>query len=213
MKMNVAEIQRRFEKAYPEEPRSALNFSNPYECICAIALSAQTTDVNVNKVTPTLFARYPDVASLAAAKQDDVEKIIYSLGFYRNKAKNLIGMARRIMAEYGGEVPATMDDLLTLPGVARKTANLVLSKNFGITEGIAVDTHVFRVSHRLSLSDAKTPDGTERDLCALFPREHWNRVNYEMIRLGREICDARKPLCARCFLNDLCPHYAHSCRN
>jgi endonuclease-3 len=202
----MQEILRRFEKAFPETPRPMLDFADPYQCVCAVALSAQTTDISVNKVTPTLFERYPDVYALAQANPQDVEEIIHSLGFFRNKAKNLIVMAQRVVGVFGGEVPATMEDLMSLPGVARKTANIVLTSSFGIVEGIAVDTHVFRVSHRLGLSDAKTPDAVERDLCALFPREHWNRVNYEMVNFGRKICDAKKPLCSACFLNDICPY-------
>jgi len=203
-------IMQRFEEAFPGPVVPALDFENPYQCVCAVALSAQTTDVNVNKVTPILFKRYPDPATLAGARQEDVEQIIHSLGFFRNKAKNLIGMAQKVMTEYGGEIPRTMEELITLPGIARKTANIVLSSSFGIVEGIAVDTHVFRIAHRLGLSKAKTPDQVERDLCALFPREHWYRVNYEMVTFGRTVCDAKKPLCPTCFLNDLCPYYKNA---
>jgi len=201
---------RRFSEAFPGPVRPALDFVDPYQCICAVCLSAQTTDVSVNKVTPILFAAYPDVHALAAADPGAVEKIIHSLGFFRNKARNLIGMAQRVVAEFDGQIPATMDELLTLPGVARKTANIVLSASFGIVEGIAVDTHVFRIAHRLGLSHGKTPDAVERDLCALFPRAHWGRVNYELINFGRTICDAKKPQCPTCFLNDLCPYYQSS---
>lgn len=195
----------RLEKLYPGEPKCALNFRTPYEAVCSIALSAQTTDVNVNKVTPILFAAYPDATALASARQEDVEEIIHSLGFFRNKSRNLIGMAQRLVAEYGGEVPGTMEELLTLPGVARKTANLVLSGSFGITTGIAVDTHVYRISHRLNISRAKTPEKTEGDLCALFEFDQWHKVNYWLVMHGRNICDAKKPLCEECVLNDICP--------
>jgi endonuclease-3 len=204
----IDEFITRFKKAYPGPARPRLEFADPYECVVAVSLSAQTTDLSVNRVTPELFARYPDVYAMASADQAEVSQIIHSLGFFNNKAKNLIGMARRVIAEYDGVIPDTMDDLMTLPGVARKTANIVLNSSFGIVEGIAVDTHVFRVAHRLGLSDAKTADATERDLCDAFPREHWGRVNYEMINLGRAVCDAKKPQCATCFLNDLCPTYA-----
>ncbi|MCL2491818.1 MAG: endonuclease III [Coriobacteriia bacterium] len=203
----VDEIMRRFKKEMPGPVRPALDFVDPYQCVCAVSLSAQTTDVSVNKVTPVLFARYPDVTTLASADPAEVEQIIHSLGFFRNKTKNLIGMARKVIAEYGGEIPHTMEELITLPGVARKTANIVLGSSFGIVEGIAVDTHVFRIAHRLGLSNAKNPDQTERDLCAAFPREHWYRVNYEMVNFGRTICDAKKPQCAQCFLNDICPYF------
>jgi len=203
----VDELIRRFDKEIPGPVRPALDFTDPYQCVCAVALSAQTTDVNVNKVTPTLFERYPTEAQLANADPKEVEEIIHSLGFFRNKTKNLIGMARMVMSDFGGEIPTTMEELISLPGVARKTANIVLSSSFGIVEGIAVDTHVFRIAHRLGLSAAKNPDHVERDLCAVFPRSHWYRVNFEMITFGRTICDAKKPQCAQCFLNDICPYY------
>lgn len=190
---------------FPGEPKSALNFSNAYEAVSSIALSAQTTDENVNKVTPVLFERFPNPALLAAATQDEVEEIIHSLGFYRNKARNLRAMAQKIMSDFEGEVPRTMAELITLPGVARKTANLVLAESYGISSGIAVDTHVFRVSHRLNLSRAKTPEKTEGDLCALFNQESWHLVNYWMIMLGRAECDAKKPRCQECTLDDSCP--------
>ncbi|MCL2819023.1 MAG: endonuclease III [Actinomycetia bacterium] len=203
----VAKIMRRFERAFPGPVRPALDFIDPYQCVCAVSLSAQTTDVSVNKVTPILFEKYPDVASMAQARPQDVEKIIHSLGFFRNKTKNLIGMAQVVMEEFDGQIPDTMEGLTSLPGVARKTANIVLNSSFGIVAGIAVDTHVFRIAHRLGLSEAKNPDQTERDLCEAFPRKHWGRVNYEMVNFGRTICDAKKPQCATCFLNDLCPYY------
>lgn len=195
----------RLEKLYPGDPKSALHFNSPYECVCSIALSAQTTDENVNKVTPILFAAYPDAHALASARQEDVEEIVHSLGFFRNKARNLIGLAQRVVAEYGGEIPSTMEELITLPGVARKTANLVLTESFGITSGIAVDTHVYRVSHRLNISRAKTPEKTEGDLCALFPFDQWHKVNYWLVMHGRQVCDAKKPLCEECVLVDICP--------
>lgn len=207
---HIDELMVRFEKAYPGPVRPALDFVDPYQCICAVCLSAQTTDVSVNKVTPTLFQHYPDVHALAGADPTHVEEIIHSLGFFRNKTKNLIGMARKVVAKYDGRIPATMDELLTLPGVARKTANIVLNASFGIVEGIAVDTHVFRIAHRLGLSNGKTPDAVERDLCALFPRSQWGRVNYELVNFGREVCDAKKPQCPTCFVNDLCPYYRGS---
>lgn len=204
-KKRASKIAELLAARFPGEPRSALNFRSAYECVSAIALSAQTTDENVNKVTPRLFERYPDPASLAAASQVELEEIIHSLGFYRNKAKNLIAMAQKIMSDFGGEVPQTMAELVTLPGVARKTANLVLAEVFNISSGIAVDTHVFRVSHRLNLSRAKTPEKTEGDLCALFDSQDWHLVNYWMIMLGRAECDAKKPRCEDCVLFEVCP--------
>ena len=198
-------VAARFLDAYPNEPVPALNFSSPYEAVCAVSLSAQTTDDNVNKVLPTLFAAYPSPVELAQARQEDVEEIVHSLGFFRNKAKNLIGMAQLVVAEFGGEIPQTMAELVRLPGVARKTANIVLAESFGIVSGIAVDTHVFRVSHKLGLSKAKTPELTEWDLCATFPQERWHRVNFEMITFGRTVCDAKKPACGECFMADICP--------
>lgn len=198
-------IAQRFAQTMPGEPEPALHFMSPYQCVAAISLSAQTTDNNVNKVTPALFARYPSPAELAQASQTDVEEIIHSLGFYHNKAKNLIAMAQKVQADFAGEIPSTMEELTTLPGVARKTANLVLSESFGIVNGIAVDTHVFRIAHRLNLSRAKTPQQTEGDLCAVFPYELWRMVNFWMINFGRTVCDAKKPQCSTCMLADLCP--------
>ena len=208
LQARAAAVAMRLEAAYPPPAAGRvpfLNFANPYECVVAVALSAQTTDDNVNKVLPTLFGRWPNAAALATADQADVEKVVHSLGFYRNKAKNLLGMARIVVDDYGGEIPARMDDLLRLPGVARKTANIVLSESFGVTQGIAIDTHVYRVSTRLGLTRAKTPAAAEGDLCKAFDYEEWYRINHDMIKLGREICDARKPLCGQCPLADLCP--------
>lgn len=204
-KNRAREIARRFANAMPGDPVPALHFSNPYQCVAAISLSAQTTDANVNRVTPHLFEVYPTTAELAQATQEEVEDIVHSLGFYRNKAKNLIAMAQTVEKDFGGEIPSTMEELITLPGVARKTANLVLSESFGIVNGIAVDTHVFRIAHRLNLSRAKTPQQTEGDLCAVFPFELWRMVNFWMINFGRTICDAKKPQCATCYLADICP--------
>lgn len=204
-KEHASQVALRLALRFPGGPVSALNFEGPYECVCAIALSAQTTDENVNKVTPTLFERYPNASALSKASQEDVEEIVHSLGFYRNKARNLINMAKMVVKDFDGEIPSNITDLIKLPGVARKTANLVLTESFGITSGIAIDTHVYRVSHRLNLSRAKTPEKTEGDLCALFDVEDWHLVNYWMISLGRTECDARNPQCESCVLNDICP--------
>ncbi len=201
----AAEIAARFQEAYPGEPVPSLHFHSPYQCVVAIALSAQTTDANVNKILPALFDRYPSPVELDQANIEELEDIIHSLGFYHNKAKNLLGFAHMIMTDFGGEIPATMEELTCLPGVARKTANLVLSESFGIVQGIAVDTHVFRISHRLGLSTAKTPAQTEGDLCKAFAYEHWHRINFEMITHGRRVCIAQHPHCTDCVLYDLCP--------
>ncbi|MBK5211001.1 MAG: endonuclease III [Coriobacteriia bacterium] len=195
----------RFSEYFPQDPTPALHFANPYQCVVSISLSAQTTDANVNKVTPLLFERYPDTEKLAQASQGDVETIIHSLGFYHDKAKNIIALAQKVQSDFGGEIPETMEELVTLSGVGRKTANLVLSESFHVTAGIAVDTHVFRVSHRLGLSNATTPEKTEGDLCAVFPQTQWRMVNFWMINMGRRICDAKKPQCTACFLSDICP--------
>lgn len=187
------------------DPHAALEFRDPYELLIAVILSAQTTDVNVNKATPALFARYPTPADLAEATQEDVEGYVKSLGFYHQKAKNIIRTCQIIVAEFDGQVPDTMEGLTSLPGVARKTANIVLGEAFGIVEGIAVDTHVFRLAHRFGLTTEKDQDKVERDLMAIFPREHWHRVNFDLITHGRQICTAKRPACGACFLNDVCP--------
>lgn len=187
------------------DPHAALEFRNAYQLLIAVILSAQTTDVGVNKATPALFERYPTPADLAAADQAEVESYVKSLGFFHQKAKNIIATCQRIVAEFGGDVPDTMDGLTSLPGVARKTANIVLGEAFGHVEGIAVDTHVFRLAHRFGLSTESDPNKVERDLMALFPREHWHRVNYDLINHGRAVCDAKRPICGTCLLNDICP--------
>ncbi len=192
-------------EAHYGDPHAALHFENPYQLLIAVILSAQTTDVGVNKATPALFERYPTPADLAGADQLDVEGYVKSLGFYHQKAKNIIRTCQMIVAEHGGEVPDTMEALTSLPGVARKTANIVLGEAFGKTEGIAVDTHVFRLAHRFGLSTNKDTDKVERDLMSLFPPDHWHRVNYDLINHGRAICDAKRPACGACFLNDVCP--------
>jgi endonuclease-3 len=201
----AARIAALLQAAYPGDPVPSLNFANPYQCVVAVSLSAQTTDDNVNKVLPQLFSRWPDATALASAPLPELEDCIHSLGFYHNKARNLLGLARIVCDEYGGAVPDTMSDLLRLPGVARKTANIVLAESFGVVCGIAVDTHVFRIAHRLRLSRAKTPAQTEGDLCKAFAADHWYRVNYEMITHGRRICTAQRPACADCVLRTECP--------
>lgn len=194
----------RLEQAYGD-PHAALDFKSPFQLLIAVILSAQTTDVGVNKATPALFERYPDAGALAGADQLEVEEYVRTLGFYHQKAKNIIKTAQCIVAEFGGEVPDTMEGLTSLSGVARKTANIVLGEAFGKVEGIAVDTHVFRLAHRLGLSDEKDPDKVERDLTSLLPRKDWFHVNYRFIDHGRAICTAKRPICGACALSDICP--------
>ncbi len=171
----------------------------------AVLLSAQTTDASVNKVTPALWERFPTVADLASADLSEVEDILRFIGLYRSKAKNCIACAQMVLSEYGGEVPRTMDELVRLPGVGRKTANIVLNEAFGIVEGIAVDTHVHRIARLLKFSNQAEALKCEQDLLKLYPREYWKPVNHQWILFGREICIARRPKCDRCFLADLCP--------
>jgi len=187
------------------DPHAALHFKDAYQLLIAVILSAQTTDVGVNKATPALFERYPTPAELAEADQLDVEEYTKPLGFYHQKAKNIIRTAQCIVAEFGGDVPDTMEELTRLPGVARKTANIVLGEAFGKVEGIAVDTHVYRLAHRFGLTTEHDQDKVERDLMAEFPREHWHRVNYDLITHGRAVCTAKRPACGACFLSDVCP--------
>ncbi len=185
-----------------------LDHENPFRLVISVLLSAQTTDAQVNKVTPELFRRWPTPEAMASATPAEVGEVIHSLGFYKSKAKHAVECAQMIVADYGGEVPATMSELVKLPGVGRKTANIVLNVGFGIVEGIAVDTHVNRIAHRLRLSPKtheKEPLKTEQDLLKILPRAYWNDVNHQWIMLGREICDARKPRCGECPLADICP--------
>ncbi len=183
----------------------ALKFQNPFELLIATILSAQCTDKKVNEVTEALFKKYPNPASLGSAKTEDIEVIIRSTGFYHNKAQNIIKTSQIITEEFNGKVPDTINDLLKLSGVARKTANIVLYNGYGIIEGIAVDTHVKRLSNRLGLSDATNPDKIEMDLMQIIPRELWGEITYILITHGRQICDAKKPRHDICFLCDLCP--------
>ena len=199
-----AEIARRLEAHY-DDPKPALHFGSPFELLIAVILSAQTTDDGVNKATPALFSAYPDATALAGADPAHVEELVHSLGFFRQKTKSIIATSQMIVAEFGGEVPRTMEELTSLRGVARKTANIVLGSGFGIVEGIAVDTHVFRLAHRWGISEAKDPNKVEGDLCACYPRDRWYRVNYEMISHGRAVCTAKRPTCGACFMNDICP--------
>ncbi|MEZ4225748.1 MAG: endonuclease III [Polyangiaceae bacterium] len=178
---------------------------DPFQLLVATVLSAQSTDVAVNKVTPALFQRYPDAAALASARQPVVEKLIGSLGMFRQKSKNIIGLAKGLVADHGGRVPVTLEALVALPGVGRKTANVVLGVAFGAPEGVVVDTHVQRISQRLGWSKHGTPDKIEQDLMRLFPRSDWDRISHTLIFHGRRICSARKPACAACKVSDACP--------
>ncbi len=196
-------ILARLDKKYPGV-RCALTHTNAWELLAATILSAQCTDVRVNMVTPALFERFPTPAAMAAASLPEIETLIRTTGFFRNKAKNLRGAAERITLTFGGKVPNTMKDLLTLPGVARKTANVVLGSWFGIADGVVVDTHVLRIAHRLGLTKNTTPEKVERDLIRILPQERWVDFSHQIIHLGREICIARKPRCMDCPLEDLC---------
>jgi endonuclease-3 len=193
-------------QAHPDpEGGIRLDFDTPFHLLVAVILSAQTTDLAVNAATPALFARYPEPADLASADPADVEALVHSLGFFRNKTKSIMGTARAIVTEFDGRVPDTMEELVTLPGVARKTANIVLMRAFGKSEGIAVDTHVFRLAHRLGFSTQKDPVKVERDLMALFPHERWTPLHYRLIDHGREVCTAKRPVCGACVVSEECP--------
>lgn len=189
---------------YPDA-HCALDFTNAFELLCATILSAQCTDKRVNMVTPNLFASYPDAAALAAANPEELEEIIRSTGFFRSKAKSLIGMATGLMERHGGEVPADMEALTALPGVGRKTANVILGNAFGRNDGIVVDTHVTRLSNRLALTRETDAVKIEQALMPLFPRERWTILSHLLIEHGRQVCDARKPRCGECVLSDVCP--------
>ncbi len=189
---------------YPH-PETHLAARDAWELTVATVLAAQCTDKRVNTVTPGLFARWPKPADMAEADLAELEEAVRSTGFYRNKAKNLIAAARRVTDVYGGVAPRTMADLVTLPGVARKTANVVLWGAYGINEGLAVDTHVGRIALRLGLTEQADPVKAEQDLMRLFPRPEWGKVNHRMVWFGREVCDARKPACERCEMAAFCP--------
>jgi len=203
-KARAAEIVRRLRAEYPDA-RCSLDHENAYQLLVATILSAQCTDERVNQVTPALFARYPTAEDLAAARQEELEELIRSTGFYRSKAKSLLGMANALVERHGGQVPDTMDALVELPGVGRKTANVVLGNAFGKAEGVVVDTHVTRLSNRLGLTRHKDPVKIEADLMELVPREDWTDLAHLFIYHGRAVCKAPKPRCGECVLADLCP--------
>lgn len=200
----VNEILSRLEKAYPNA-KIALNYSSPYELLVAVVLSAQCTDKRVNEVTPQVFKKLPTPEAMANAPIEEIEELIRPTGFFRNKAKNLKRACQMIIEKFDGKVPKTMEEILTLPGVARKTANCVLYNAYGEVTGIPVDTHVKRLSKRLGLTKNDNPDKIEKDLMAIIPKEKWGPFSYELIEHGRAICKARKPRCEKCILNDICP--------
>ncbi len=183
----------------------ALHYQDPFQLLVAVILSAQCTDKQVNKITPLLFERFPTPEAMAKAPLEEIEELIRSTGFYRNKAKNIKEAARLITEKFGGKVPDNMEDLLSLPGVARKTANIVLFNAFGKIEGIAVDTHVKRLAQRLGLTKQKDPVKIEKDLMKIIPKEDWGIITYVLIEHGRNICKAKKPLCEECPVKELCP--------
>ena len=199
--LNIFEILR---KEYPDA-KIALSYRNPLELLVATILSAQCTDEQVNKVTVSLFKKYPTVESYARASLPGLEEAIKSAGFFRNKARNIKACCELILEKFGGRIPQTMDELITLPGVARKTANIVLSNAFGVVEGIAVDTHVRRLAYRLGFTTENDPDKIERDLMAVIPGKYWFDLSYILIDHGRKICKARAPGCKRCVVRRLCP--------
>jgi len=200
----IRDILRILKKEYPD-PKPFLHFRTPMEILVATILSAQCTDKRVNMVTPALFKKYADVRAYAESEPAELENDIRSTGFFRNKAKNIRAAARKIRDDFGGRVPSTMEELLTLPGVARKTANIVLHAAFRKDEGIAVDVHVFRVSRRLGLSEAANPEKVEGDLLEIIPRTCWGDFNFWVVSHGRAVCQARKPACGDCPLRALCP--------
>jgi len=199
----VSEILKRLNDLYPEVT-CALTHRSPWELLVATILSAQSTDVNVNRVTPELFRKYPTVEAFAALTPEQLEPDVRSTGFFRNKSKSVVGAARKIVADFGGQVPDEMDKLLTLPGVARKTANVVLGTWFKKAEGIVVDTHVHRISRRLELTKENEPQKIEQDLMKIIPQDRWILFSHQIIWHGRKLCIARKPKCAECALETIC---------
>ncbi|MEA3421131.1 MAG: endonuclease III [Acidobacteriota bacterium] len=202
-KPEIEEIISILKKSYPGS-RTALNFGTPLQILVATILSAQCTDERVNKITPSLFRKYKTVSDFARANQEELEEEIRSTGFFRNKSRNIINACKKIVEDFKGEVPNNMNDLLSLPGVARKTANIVLSSAYRKAEGIAVDTHVKRLSGRLGLSREKNADKIEQDLLTIVPKNEWLDFNYILVNHGRKICRARKPFCDRCKIKHLC---------
>ena len=199
----VTAILKGLDEAYPGA-ECALSHRSPWELLVATILSAQCTDARVNMVTPELFRRFPTPAAMAKAKPAELEALIRSTGFFRNKAKSILGAAQKITHEFGGKVPETLAELTTVPGAARKTANVVLGVCFGKAEGVVVDTHVLRIARRLGLAKGETPQKVEQELMRVLPQERWIGFSHQMIHHGRAVCDARKPKCSRCNLEPLC---------
>ncbi len=205
-KKRTAEIIKRLKKAYPDA-HCALNHTNPFELLIATILSAQCTDERVNIVTADLFRKYRGPEDFVKASQEELERDVHSTGFFRNKAKNIKAASQRLIEVYGGEIPQTMEEILTLGGVARKTGNVVLGNAFGIASGVVVDTHVSRLSQRLGLTEEKTPEKIELDLQELVPKKDWVMFSHWLIYHGRQVCNARKPKCLECVLADICPSF------
>jgi endonuclease-3 len=203
LRTRAGRIVRKLAQLYPDA-HCALHYDNPLQLLVATILSAQCTDARVNRVTPALFARYLDAKAFATAEQAELEKMIQSTGFFRSKAKNLIACCRQLVEQFGGKVPRTMEELVPLPGIGRKTANVLLGNLFDVP-GIPVDTHVRRLSRRMGLSEHEAPEKIERDLMALIPRKEWTMFGHRMIFHGRQVCHARKPQCEQCQLAALCP--------
>lgn len=203
-KERALEILLRLKETYPDAT-CTLNYESPVQLLVATILSAQCTDERVNKVTPGLFAKYPDVSAIAHSDREDLETLVRSTGFYRNKAKNIQASCQMILTDFGGELPQEMAQMLKLPGVARKTANVVLAHAFGIIEGVTVDTHVKRLSKRLGLTENTNPVAVERDLMKLLPQPDWENWSIRLVYHGRAVCNAKKPQCPNCVLADLCP--------
>jgi len=203
-KRRAKKIISKLKREYPDS-KIALEFRNPLQLLVATILAAQCTDERVNQVTKTLFKKYRSAKAFAQAPLDELMELVRPTGFYRNKARSIQGACRAIVERHGGKVPSTMDELLKLPGVARKTANIVLGDGFGVAEGIAVDTHVLRLSRRLGLTKEKDPVKVERDLCAVVPRSEWIHLPHLVADHGRKVCKARKPACEDCVLAEVCP--------
>jgi endonuclease-3 len=203
-KSNLPKVLKELKRLYPDV-RCFLHYKTPFQLLCSVILSAQCTDERVNLVAPELFKVFPTPEKLAAAKQKDVEKIIHSTGFYKNKAKNLIGCAQALMTHHGGKLPQTMEELIQIPGVGRKTANVVLGEVYGISVGITVDTHVTRLSNRLGWTKHQDAVKIEQDLIKIVPKDEWLTISHRLIQHGRKVCDARKPLCNVCTLAKWCP--------
>lgn len=203
---NLKKIFELLKKAYPDT-KTALQFNTPFQLLIATVLSAQTTDTQVNKITKDLFKKFPGPKEFADAKIQDIEKSISSINFYKTKAANIKKLSEKIEKDFNGKVPDSMDKLITLPGVARKTANVVLSQAFGKNQGIVVDTHVKRVSNRLGLTKNTDPEKIEKDLMRIIPEKEWGNFSFRIIQHGRKVCKAKNPLCNECVLSKICPSY------